>query len=300
MLAFEVARRLGDIELVSADSMQVYRGMDIGTAKPTHAERSEVAHHLIDLVDPWDDFTVSEFQAQAAEAIADIEARGHRALLIGGTGLYVQAVVDGLQIPGRWAEVRAELEREPDTVALHRRLRELDPLAAGRMEATNRRRVLRALEVTLGSGRPFSSFGPGIDAFPTTRFDLVGIRLPSPVVQRRIAARYQAQVDAGFVDEVRRLAALPGNKTLSRTAAQALGYKELLSHVRGECSLEEALGLAIRRTQRFARRQRAWFGRDPRIAWLDASDEPGEVLPTLLHRWRNDRRQSTVSPRAAE
>lgn len=298
MLALEVARRLGGIELLSADSMQVYRGMDIGTAKPTPAERAEVPHHLIDIVDPWDDFTVSDFQARAAAAIVEIESRGHRALLIGGTGLYVQAVVDGLQIPGRWAQVRAELERDPDTVALHRRLRELDPTAAGRMEPTNRRRVLRALEVTIGSGKPFSSFGPGMDAFPATRFDLVGIRLPARVVQRRVAARYHGQIDAGFVDEVRRLAALPSDKMLSRTAAQALGYKELLNHVRGECSLDEALDLAIRRTQRFARRQRAWFGRDPRISWFDAGDEPSEVLPTLLHRWGDDRRPSTASPRA--
>src|SRR5690606_18424169 len=142
-------RRDRTLEIVSVDSMQVYRGMDIGTAKPTPAERAEVPHHLIDLVDPWEDFTVARFTRAAREVLARIEARGHRALLVGGTGLYLRAVVDDLDVPGRFPVVRAELEAEPDTPALHRRLAELDPVAAGRMEPTNRRRVVRALEVTL-------------------------------------------------------------------------------------------------------------------------------------------------------
>ena len=178
-LALALARHLGDAEIVSLDSMQVYRGMDIGTAKPTPAERAEVPHHLIDVADPWDDFTVADFQALFHQALAGIEARGHRALLVGGTGLYLRAVVDDLEIPGRYPEVRATVESEPDTVALHRRLDELDPVAAGRMEPTNRRRVVRALEVTLGSGQPFSSFGPGLETYPESRFRLVGIA-PEP------------------------------------------------------------------------------------------------------------------------
>src|SRR5688500_12652233 len=160
----EVARRLPDVELVSVDSMQVYRGMDVGTAKPTPAEQAEVRHHLVDVADPWEDWSVSRFQAAAREVLADVEARGRRALLVGGTGLYLRAVTDSLDVPGQWPDVRAELEAEPDTVALHGRLAELDPVAATRMEPTNRRRVVRALEVTLGSGRPFSSFGPGLEA----------------------------------------------------------------------------------------------------------------------------------------
>ncbi|HEX8804575.1 MAG TPA: tRNA (adenosine(37)-N6)-dimethylallyltransferase MiaA, partial [Acidimicrobiales bacterium] len=158
-LALAVARRRPDVELVSVDSMQVYRGMDVGTAKPTPAERAEVPHHMIDVADPWDDFTVTRFQAGVRAALAGVDARGHRALLVGGTGLYLRAVVDDLDIPGRFPAARAELEAEPDTPALHRRLAGLDPVAAGRMEPTNRRRVVRALEVTLGSGRPFSSYG---------------------------------------------------------------------------------------------------------------------------------------------
>lgn len=142
-LALALARHRGDVELVSVDSMQVYRGMDIGTAKPTTAEQAEVRHHLIDLVEPWEPFEVHSFQAAVADALADIAARGRRAVLVGGTGLYLQAVIDGFEIPGRFPEVAAELETEVDTVALHARLAELDPLAASRMEPTNRRRVLR-------------------------------------------------------------------------------------------------------------------------------------------------------------
>jgi tRNA dimethylallyltransferase len=165
-LALALARADPAWEILSVDSMQVYRGMDIGTAKPTPAEQAEVPHHLIDVLDPWEDATVAWYQTQARAVLADLEARGKRGLLVGGTGLYVQAVVDDLDIPGQHPEVRAALEAEPDTAALHARLRALDPVAAARMEPGNRRRVVRALEVTLGSGRPFSSFGPGVHATP--------------------------------------------------------------------------------------------------------------------------------------
>ena len=279
-LALAVARRAPDIEIVSVDSMQVYRGMDIGTAKPTAAERAEVPHHLIDIADPWDDFTVAWFAREARAAIAAVEARGHRALLVGGTGLYLRSVVDELDVPGRYPEARAPLDEEPDTTALHRRLTALDPVAAGRMEPTNRRRVVRALEVTLGSGRPFSSFGPGLDVYPPSRFHLVGVALPHEVVAARIEARYHRQMADGFLDETRRL--LADERGLSRTARQALGYRELIGHLEGETTLDEALELAIRRTRRFARRQRSWFRRDPRIRWLEAADDPGSLLPSLL------------------
>jgi tRNA dimethylallyltransferase len=269
-LALALARRLPEWELVSVDSMQVYRGMDIGTAKPTPAERAEVPHHLLDLLDPWEEATVAWFQAEARTALAAIEARGRRALLVGGTALYVQALVDGLDIPGRYPDARAELEAEADTVALHRHLQALDPVAAGRMQPTNRRRVVRALEVTLGSGRPFSSYGPGLGAHPPTPFTLVGLRRSPTDLAERIAARYAQQLSAGFVDEVERLRS--DRRGLSRTAAQALGYKELLDHLAGSATLDEAVELAVRRTRRFARRQRAWFRRDPRIRWLEVDD----------------------------
>jgi tRNA dimethylallyltransferase len=278
-LALAAARRDRSIELVSVDSMQVYRGMDIGTAKPTPAERAEIPHHLIDVADPWDDFTVADFQARFRLVLADIESRGRRALLVGGTGLYLRAVVDDLDIPGQFPEVRAALDADPDTAALHARLDALDPVAAGRMEPTNRRRVVRALEVTLGSGRRFSSYGPGLEAYPPSRFRLLGVALPDEIVAARIEARYEAQLAAGFLDEVRRLVA--DRRGLSRTARQALGYKELLGYLAGRATLDEAVDLAVRRTRRFSRRQRSWFRRDPRIRWFDASD-PAEVEAPLL------------------
>ncbi len=269
-LALAVARRHPEVEIVSVDSMQVYRGMDIGTAKPTLAEQAEVAHHLIDLVDPDADYTVSRFQTDALAALADIEGRGRRALLVGGTGLYLRAVVDDLVIPGQYPEVRTQLDADPDTSTLFARLAGLDPLAASRMEPTNRRRVVRALEVTLGSGRPFSSFGPGLDAHPPSPFPLMGLRLPRPVLDARIERRYADQIGQGFVDEVRRLAERPAG--FSRTARQALGYAELLDHVAGRITLDDALTVAGARTRRFARRQQRWFGRDPRITWLDLDE----------------------------
>ena len=282
-----MARRLPGIELVSVDSMQVYVGMDVGTAKPSAAERAEVAHHLLDLADPSEQFTVTRFQAAAEEAIAGIEARGHRALLVGGTGLYLQAVVDRLSVPGQWPAVRAELEEEarvPEAApALHRRLAEADPTAAARIEPGNVRRIVRALEVTLGSGRPFSSFGPGIDAYPPTRFRMAGVWLPRGVVNARIEARLTEQMAAGFLDEVATLAHRPGG--LSRTARQALGYRELLGHLDGKTTLAEAVEETVRRTRAFARRQRVWFRRDPRITWLATAGNPLDLLPALLRSW---------------
>jgi tRNA dimethylallyltransferase len=286
-VALEVARHLDDVELVSVDSMQVYRRMDIGTAKPTPAERAEVPHHLLDLVEPWEAFSVARFQAEARDAIAGIERRGHRALLVGGTGLYLQAVVDGLAVPGEWPEVRAELEAVAPTPAgaadLHRRLAELDPAAAARMEPTNRRRIVRALEVTVGSGRTFSSYGPGLDAYPPTAFRLTGLSLPRETLEARIARRLESQLTAGFLDEVRALAS--AGEPLSRTARQALGYRELLAHLDGRCTLDDAVAETARRTRAFARRQRAWFRRDPRITWLDVDENPLAVLPALLGSW---------------
>ena len=190
-LALAIARAQPDLELVSVDSMQVYRGMDIGTAKPTAAEQAEVRHHLIDIADPDEEYAVARFADDVRAVRADLAARGKRALFVGGTGLYLTAVVDDLDVPGRFPEARAEIDAEPDTAALHQRLVALDPVAAARMEPTNRRRIVRALEVTEGSGRPFSSYGPGLGEYPTTSVTLVGVRLPRPVVDDRIAARYR-------------------------------------------------------------------------------------------------------------
>ncbi len=263
--------------------MCVYRGMDLGTAKPTRAERAEVPHHLIDLVDPDTEFTVSEFQQAAEAALRDIAGRGRHALLVGGTGLYLRSVVDQLQIPGRYPDVVAALNTELDAPGcdieeLHARLAELDPVAAARMEPNNRRRIVRALEVTIGSGRPFSSFGPGLEAYPPSRFALIGIAIDPDQVDRRIEARFAAWMEAGLLDEVRALAQRPGG--ISRTARQALGYRELLAHVEGGRDLDECVQEAVRRTKTLARRQASWFGRDPRITWA----APGSQVEALLDR----------------
>jgi tRNA dimethylallyltransferase len=202
---------------------------------------------------------------------------------VGGTGLYLRAVVDGLSVPGSWPGIRAALEADADTAALHRRLAELDPAAAARMTPGNRRRVVRALEVTIGSGRPFSSYGAGLASYGPTRFAMAGVWLPRPVVAARIQARVAAMVAGGLVAETAALAARPGG--LSRTAAQALGYREVLASLSGGPALDEAVELTVRRTRSFARRQRVWFRRDPRIAWYGAVDNPLAVLPALLGDW---------------
>ncbi|MGI8492062.1 MAG: tRNA (adenosine(37)-N6)-dimethylallyltransferase MiaA [Acidimicrobiales bacterium] len=282
-LALALADELGDLEIVTVDSMQVYRGMDIGTAKPSPVDRGRVAHHLIDLTDPCDDWDVTRWCMAARDALAGIEARGHRALLVGGTAMYFQALVDGWAPPGRYPAVVAELSAEADTAILHRRLEALDPLAATRMEPTNRRRIVRALEVTLGSGRPFSTFGPGVSAFPPTPWRLAGVWLPTDVVAERISRRFDAMVAGGLVEEVRALRCRPAG--LGRTARQALGYREVLAHLEDGIALDLAMTEAVRRTRGFARRQRAWWRRDPRISWFEAPDNPLAVLPALLGDW---------------
>jgi len=281
-LAVQAAKALGDVEIVTADSMQVYRGMDIGTAKPTLAERAGIRHHLIDVAEPDEEWGLARFIDEAGRAVRDIESRGRRALFVGGTGLYVHGLVDGLSLPRRQPEVARELERQPAS-ALYARLMSVDPVAAARIDPGNRRRLLRALEVTLGSGRPFSSYGPGVAAFPPTTWRLAGIWLPRQEVRRRVEARFARMLEAGLLEEVRQLASRPGG--LSRTARQALGYRELLAHVELGVPLEEAVRLAVARTRRFARRQRMWWRRDPRIRWFGATQDPMAVLPALLGEW---------------
>ncbi len=283
-MAMAAARAVAGAEIVVVDSMQVYRGMDIGTAKPSPAERAEVRHHGLDLVDPDVDFTVTEFQEAADGALAAIADRGGRALMVAGTGLYLRVVVDALDPPGQWPEVRAALDDTSDTVALHRRLAELDPVGASRMEPTNRRRVVRALEVTVGSGRPFSSFGPGLTAYRLSDVVQLGLRWPRPALAERIEQRFAAMLTAGLLNEVELLASAP--RGLSRTAAQALGYKELLAHLRGERSLAEATDLAVTRTRQLAVRQLRWFQRDPRVRWFEMPDDGPAALALLVRALR--------------
>ena len=273
-----VAAELGDVELISVDSMQVYRGMDIGTAKPSTQDQRAARHYCIDLVEPTAEFTVAEFKRAHATALDEIAARAQRALLVGGTGLYHRVVIDDFDLPGEWPEVRAGLDHH-ETNTLYQRLRELDPKAIEKIDPENRRRLQRALEVTIGSGRPFSSFGPGVDHYRDTGVTQVGLRWPRPMIAERIEARVHAMIDAGLVAEVATL----NEAGFSRTSAQALGYKETLQHLRGEISHDEAVAMIIIRTRQFAVRQERWFRRDPRVRWIDIESDPvAEVAPTVI------------------
>ncbi len=300
-LGLAAAEALGDVEIVSVDSMQVYRGMDIGTAKPTAAEQVAVPHHMLDLADPGEEFSVARFQSEARAAIAGIEARGRRALLVGGTGLYYQALVDGFDLPGENRPLRASLYeragRPGGPAALLAELAEVDPLAAGRIEPGNTRRIVRALEVSLSTGRPFSSFGPGVfspgdtpeppgsDRPTRLRVAAVGIWLSRRAAAERIEARIAAMVEDGLIEEIRRLAAAPGG--LSRTAREGIGYKEVLDHLDGSVpTLEAALRRTAERTRQLARRQRMWFRRDRRIAWIGCDGNSLAALPAVLATWK--------------
>jgi tRNA dimethylallyltransferase len=280
-VAMALAARHSDVELVAVDAMQVYRRMDIGTAKPSLADRAAVPHHCLDLVDAADDFTVTDFSAAAHHALQGIAARDHRTVLVAGTGLYLRSVTDPMEVPGRWPELRFELEARVTTegaAALHRQLVVLDPAAAAKMEPSNARRVVRAMEVTLGSGRPFSSYGPGVDTYPNVPFRQFGLRWPRPLLARRIVERVHRMIDRGLLAEVESLAQSP----VSRTARQALGYKELFDHLDGGCTLDAAIETIITRTRQFAVRQERWFRRDPRIRWIEIDDDPvTTALPVL-------------------
>jgi tRNA dimethylallyltransferase len=265
-LALALAERLG-AEVVSADAMLVYRGMDIGTAKPTPQERAWVPHHLVDLVDPGEEFSVARFQPLARAAIADVLERGRLPLLVGGSGLYFHAVVDEFVFPPTDPAVRARLEAEAAGAGLpelYRRLAAADPAAAARIQPGNLRRTVRALEVIELTGRSFSSFRAAMDD-PVSRYRLtvLGVDPGAELLRARVAERVAAMAAAGLVEEVRRLAERP----LSRTARQALGYKELLDAMEQGTAVAEALEAVVRRTRSYARRQLAWFRRDPRVRW---------------------------------
>ena len=267
-----LAERL-DAEVVLIDSMTVYRGMDIGTAKPSRAERERVIHHLVDVADPARPFSVATFQRLAREALAGIADRGTRPLLVGGSGLYFRAIVDGLEFPGTDPDLRRALEAEAEAIGpgpLHERLARFDPSAAAKMEPSNARRIVRALEVAALTGRPFSEYGEPWDRYPEGRVRAAGVTMSADVMRPRIEARARAQLEDGLLDEVRILM----DSGLDRTASQAIGYAEAIEHLEGRLSLDEALERIVRRTRALARRQMAWFRRDPRVRWFEA-DERG-------------------------
>ncbi|MBJ7271696.1 MAG: tRNA (adenosine(37)-N6)-dimethylallyltransferase MiaA [Ilumatobacteraceae bacterium] len=273
------------VHIVAVDAMQVYRDMNIGTAKPTLSDQNLVPHHCIDLVDSHERFTVAEFKKSATEALSKIDKENGRALLVAGTGLYLTAVIDDLVLPGEFPETRATLEQEPNTALLFDQLAQLDPIAIEKIERSNRRRIIRALEVCIGSGRAFSSFGPGTSAYPENGVVQIGLRWNRDRLAQRVADRVYAMMNEGLLSEV---TALRNSKDgLSRTAAQALGYKELLLHLDGKMSLDQAVEETIIHTRQFAVRQERWFRRDPRIKWVSISEDPvAEIVPVVAKHLR--------------
>ena len=270
-LALDLTERLGG-EVVNTDSMQLYRGMDIGTAKLPPEERRGIPHHLLDVLDVTETATVAEFQRWAREAIADCRSRGVLPVLVGGSALYVRAVLDRFEFPGTDPELRARLEAELADVgpgALHRRLAAQDPEAAERILPSNGRRVVRALEVVELTGRPFSATLPSQEYVDPATVQ-VGLDCPRDVLDSRIEERVRRMWDAGLVREVERLEERGLREGL--TASRALGYQQVLESLAGRCTEEEAFAATVQGTRRFARRQDSWFRKDPRIRWVRWDD----------------------------
>jgi tRNA dimethylallyltransferase len=278
-LALDLAERLGG-EVVNTDSMQLYRGMDVGTAKLPVDQRRGVAHHLLDVLEVTEPATVAEFQRWAREVIADCHGRGVVPVLVGGSALYTRAVLDEFEFPGTDPEVRARLEAElaeSGTEAMHARLREVDPLAAEQVLPSNGRRVVRALEVVEITGRPFSA------SLPEQRYHFpgavqVGVDIDRPTLDARIEQRVARMWEDGLVEEVRRLAA--AGLAEGRTASRAIGYQQVLALLAGTTTEAEAREATVVATRRFARRQDSWFRKDPRVTWV-GYDDPDRVERAL-------------------
>jgi tRNA dimethylallyltransferase len=278
-LALDLAEALGG-EIVNTDAMQVYRGMDIGTAKLPLAERRGIPHHLLDLLDVTEPATVAEFQRWARAAIAECRGRGVVPVLVGGSALYTRAILDEFDFPGTDTEVRARYDAalvELGAEALHRRLAEVDPAAAASILPTNGRRIVRALEVIEITGRPFTATLPA-PTYADPRTVQIGVDIDRDTVDARIAARVGRMWDQGFVEEVRRLAAAGLREGL--TANRALGYRQVLAFLDGELTEAEAREQTITGTRRFARRQDSWFRKDARITWV-RYDDPARVAQAL-------------------
>ena len=282
-LGIALARALGG-EVVNADSMQLYAGMDIGTAKEPEGARQGVPHHLLDIWPVTQAANVADYQKLARAAIDDITARDRVPVLVGGSGLYVRAALDDLHFPGTDTATRARLTAElaaAGPAALHARLATLDPDAAAAILPGNGRRIVRALEVIEISGRPFTATMPAYESTGRVRpAAQIGLTLPRPELDLRIAARVDRMWQAGFEAEVRRLAARGLRE--GPTASRALGYQQLLRHLDGECTLDDARAETIKATKRFARRQESWFRRDPRVHWLDAAAAEDHLLAEAL------------------
>ena len=278
-LSLDLAERLGG-EVVNTDAMQVYRGMDVGTAKLPVAERRGIPHHLLDLLDVTEPATVALFQQWAREAVADIRGRDAVPVLVGGSALYTRAIVDRFEFPGTDESLRRELEVELErlgSAALHARLAGVDPDAARRIEPDNGRRVVRALEVVALTGRPFSASLPRLEYVDPLTVQ-VGVDIDRPTLDERIGRRVDEMFAAGFVEEVEAL--LARGLAEGRTANRAIGYREVMGHLAGDRTLAEAVEQTKTATRRFARRQDSWFRKDPRIVWV-AHDDPDRLERAL-------------------
>jgi tRNA dimethylallyltransferase len=270
-VGLRVAEQIGG-EIISADSAAVYRGMDIGTAKPTAEERARVRFHLIDVADPDEPFTAAKFRELALEAIRDIQARGKRVLIVGGTGLYLRVLLHGFSLapPPRDPTIRKRLQqeaREQGLPALYARLQQVDPQAAARIHPNDAVRIIRALEVYEMTGKPVSEWQHRADSeLPALK---LGLTMPRPLLYRRINERVDQMMAQGFLQEVQNLLSKGYNRDLP--ALKGLGYRHLIAYLTGEMGLEEAVALWKRDTRRFAKRQMTWFRREPGVHWLDAS-----------------------------
>lgn len=270
-LAIELARQLGRAEIVNADSMLVYRGMDIGTAKPALAERDSVAHHLIDIMDVTQTANVADFQQLARDQIALLRAQGITPIVVGGSSLYVRAIVDEFEFPGQDPQIRAHWEAELERLGpefLHAELARRSPQAAANILPANGRRIVRALEI-------YDLTGAVSGQLPEPKYALTGVHqfglhLEREVLDERIERRVHQMFEFGLVDEVRSL--LDAGLREGRTASRALGYRQVIQMLDGELSLEEATQAVIDQTRRFARKQLTWYRRDDRIVWLPAED----------------------------
>lgn len=274
-LSLDLAERLGG-EVVNSDAMQLYRGMDIGTAKLPEAERRGIAHHLLDLLDVTEPASVAEYQGLARATIGELRDRGRTPVLVGGSALYTRAVLDRFDFPGTDPAVRERLERELDEHGVRRlfdRLRDVDPVSAGRIEPDNGRRIVRALEVVEITGAPFSARLP-VQEYVDPHSIQIGVDIDRETLDARIRQRVEEMFEAGFVEEVERL--LAAGLATSRTAATAIGYREVAQHLAGDLTLDEAKLRTAVKTRQFARRQDAWFRKDPRVVWV-AYDDPDRV-----------------------
>jgi tRNA dimethylallyltransferase len=286
--AIEIAEALG-AEIVSVDSMLVYRGMDVGTAKPAAADRARVPHHLIDVAEPSEPFSVARYQRLASEAVEGILDRGAPVLLAGGSGLYFRAIVDRLEFPATDPATRRELELAAAALGarpLHRRLQGFDPDAAARIEPDNVRRTVRALEVPAATGRLFSSFARAWTSYPPGDVRAAGVAPPREALDVRIRARVTTMLHGGMLDEVAAL--LERGLFGWLTSSQAIGYAEFARHLRAELSLEDAIERTVTRTRALARRQLAWFRRDPRVRWFETDRRGASAIVEPLTRYLRD------------